>query len=100
HLATSSSDAGWAAFRTILEAMAARAGRRVVAVPAQYTSQDCSSCGEWVPKSLSVRTHVCTSCGLLLDRAENAASNIQWARRAFQGLAGMPVGTNRASVGL
>lgn len=33
--AKSSSDAGWAAFRTILEGTAAGAGRRVVAVPAQ-----------------------------------------------------------------
>jgi putative transposase len=100
HLAKSISDAGWAAFRTILEAKAACAGRRVVAVPAQYTSQDCSGCGERVPKSLSVRTHVCTSCGLLLDRDENAARNIQWAGQALRGLAGMPAGTNRESVGL
>jgi putative transposase len=59
------------------------AGRRVVAVPAQYTSQDCNGCGERVPKSLSVRTYVCTSCGLVLDRGENAARNIQGAGQAF-----------------
>jgi len=100
HLAKSSSDAGWAAFRTILEATAACAGRRVVAVPAQYTSQDCSGGGERVPKSLSVRTHLCTSCGLLLDRDEHAARNLQWAGQALRGLAGMPAGTNRESVGL
>jgi putative transposase len=87
HLATSISDAGWAAFRSILEAKAACAGRRVVAVPAQYTSQDCSGCGERVPKSLSVRTHVCTSCGLVLGRDENAARNIQWAGQALRGVA-------------
>ncbi len=40
HLAKSISDAGWAQFRAILEAKAACAGRRVVAAPAQYTSQD------------------------------------------------------------
>jgi putative transposase len=88
HLAKSISDAGWAQFRTILEAKAAYAGRRVIAVPAQYTSQDCSGCGERVPKSLSVRTHVCPSCGLVLDRDENAARNIQWAGQALRGLAG------------
>jgi putative transposase len=88
HLAKSISDAGWAAFRTILAAKAACAGRRVVAVPAQYTSQDCSGCGERVPKSLSVRTHGCTSCGLVLDSDENAARNIQWAGQALRGLAG------------
>jgi putative transposase len=87
-LAKSIADAGWAQFRTILEAKAACAGRRVVAVPAHYTSQDCSGCGTRIPKSLSVRTHVCTSCGLVLDRDENAARNIQWAGQALRGLAG------------
>jgi putative transposase len=91
HLAKSISDAGWARFRTILEAKAACAGRRVIAVPAQYTSQDCSGCGERVPKSLSVRTHVCSNCGLVLDRDENAARNIQaigqqWAGQALRGV--------------
>jgi putative transposase len=88
HLAKSISDAGWAQFRTILEAKAACAGRRVVAVPPAYTSQDCSGCGTRIPKSLSVRTHVCLSCGLVLDRDENAARNIQWAGQALRGLAG------------
>jgi putative transposase len=77
HLAKSISDASWGQFRTILEAKAVYAGRRVVAVPALYTSQDCSGCGERVLKSLSVRTHACPRCGLvLLDRDENAALNI------------------------
>jgi putative transposase len=88
HLAKSISDAGWAQFRSILEATAAYAGKRVMAVPAQYTSQDCSGCGERVPKSLSVRTHICTHCGLILDRDENAARNIFWAEQALRGLAG------------
>ena len=92
HLAKSISDAGWAQFRTILAAKAAYAGRRVIAVPAQYTSQDCSGCGTRVPKSLSVRTHVCTSCGLVLDRDENAARNIQWAGQALRGLAAVAAG--------
>ncbi len=100
HLAKSISDAGWAQFRTILEAKAACAGRRVVAVPPAFTSQDCSGCGARVPKSLSVRTHVCPNCGLVLDRDENAARNIQWAGQALRGLAAVAAGTNRASIGL
>ncbi|MGZ3663652.1 MAG: RNA-guided endonuclease InsQ/TnpB family protein [Ktedonobacterales bacterium] len=100
HLAKSISDAGWYAFRTILEGKAVYAGRRVVAVPPAYTSQDCSGCGTRIPKSLSVRTHVCTSCGLILDRDENAARNIQWAGQALRGLAGLPAGMNRASPAL
>ncbi len=86
HLAKSIADAGWAAFRTILEGNAAYAGRRVIAVPAQYTSQDCSGCGERIPISLSVRTHICSHCGLVLDRDENAAQNILRAGQARQAL--------------
>jgi putative transposase len=88
HQAKSIQDAGWAQFRVILDAKAECAGRRVFAVPAQYTSQDCSGCGERVPKSLSVRTHVCPSCGLVMDRDHNAALNIQRAGQALRGLAG------------
>jgi putative transposase len=88
HLAKSISDAGWAQFRAILDAKAACAGHRVVAVPPAYTSQDCSGCGERVPKSLSIRTHICASCELVLDRDHNAALNIQWAGQALRGLAG------------
>jgi len=79
--------AGWAQFRSILEGKAAYTGRRVVAVPPAYTSQDCSGCGKRVEKSLSVRTHVCTTCGVVLDRDQNAAKNIQW---LGQSLAGSP----------
>ena len=75
-LAKSISDASWAQFRTILSFKAACAGRRVVAIAPAYTSQDCSGCGERVLKTLSVRTHVCPCCGLVLDRDENAAVNI------------------------
>jgi putative transposase len=100
HLAKSISDAGWAAFRTILACKAECASKRVVAVPPAFTSQDCSGCGERVPKSLSVRTHVCTNCGLILDRDENAARNIQWAGQALRGLAGIPTGLNREAPSL
>jgi len=54
-LAKSISDASWAQFRAILEAKAAYAGRRVVAVPPAYSSQDGSGGGWRVQKSLSVR---------------------------------------------
>jgi len=86
-LAKSISDASWAQFRAILEAKAAYAGRRVVAVPPAYTSQDCSGCGWRVQKSLSVRTHMCPNprCGLVLGRDENAAKNIERAGQALRG---------------
>jgi putative transposase len=93
-LAKSISDAGWAQFRAILEAKAAYAGRQVIAVPAHYTSQDCSDCGERMPKSLSMRTHVCTNCGLVLDRDENAALNILRAGQARQGAVAVAAALN------
>ncbi|MDP9309397.1 MAG: transposase [Chloroflexota bacterium] len=43
---------------------------------ARYTSQRCSNCGELTPKSLSVRTHMCQYCSLVMDRDHNAAVNI------------------------
>jgi putative transposase len=85
-LAKSISDVGWAQFRTILEAKAVWAGRQVMAVPPAHTTQDCSSCGERVPKTLSMRTHVCPACGLVMDRDENAAVNILGAGQARQAL--------------
>jgi putative transposase len=100
HLAKSISDAGWAQFRTILEAKAACAGRRVIAVHPAYTSQECSGCGAHVHKSLSVRTHVCTSCGLVLDRDENAARNIQWAGQALRGVVALAAAANREAPSL
>jgi putative transposase len=100
HLAKSIADAGGAAFRTILACKAACAGKRIVLVEPAYISQDCSGCGELVPKSLSVRTHACPNCGLMLDRDENAARHIQWAGQALRGLVGMPAGTNREAPSL
>lgn len=75
-LAKSIHDASWSAFLGILEEKAERAGHQVIRVPARFTSQKCSQCGEYVQKSLSVRTHICPSCGLVEDRDVNAAKNI------------------------
>jgi putative transposase len=76
HLAKSIHDASWSAFLDILTDKAARAGHEVVRVPARFTTQNCRRCGAYVHKSLSVRTHVCPSCGLIEDRDVNAARNI------------------------
>ena len=93
-------DAGWASFLNILACKAAWAGKRVEAVNPAYTSQDCSGCGARIQKSLSVRTHSGTACGLIVDRDEHAARNILWRGQRLRGLAGMPAGTNREPVGL
>lgn len=75
NLAKSISDVGWYRFRVWLEYFAYKFGKATVAVPPQYTTQECSNCGRTVKKSLSTRTHTC-KCGCQLDRDENAAINI------------------------
>jgi putative transposase len=75
NLAKSISDASWSLFRTWLEYYGRLFDREVIAVNPAYTSQDCSSCGNRVKKSLSTRTHSC-SCGTVLCRDHNAAINI------------------------
>jgi putative transposase len=74
-LAKSINDASWYQFRVGLEYFAKVFEKITVAVNPCYTSQECSSCGEIVNKTLSTRTHVC-KCGCVMDRDENAARNI------------------------
>lgn len=74
-LAKSINDAGWYQFRKWLEYFGKKFGRVTVAVNPAYTTQNCSSCGTTVKKSLSTRTHIC-KCGCILDRDHNAAINI------------------------
>ncbi|WP_019501391.1 RNA-guided endonuclease InsQ/TnpB family protein [Pseudanabaena sp. PCC 6802] len=76
NLAKSISDAGWSTFRSWLEYFGHKYGKVTVAVPPHNTSQNCSSCGKKVKKSLSTRTHVCPHCGYVEDRDVNAAVNI------------------------
>jgi putative transposase len=74
-LAKSINDAGWYQFRKWLEYFGVKFGKITIAVNPAYTSQECSSCGTHIKKSLSMRTHVC-QCGFVLDRDWNAAINI------------------------
>src|SRR6266699_3839694 len=75
-LAKSISDAAWGRFLQWVNYYGALHAIPVIAVPPQFTSQNCSGCGSVVRKSLSERTHCCVSCGLVMDRDENAARNI------------------------
>jgi putative transposase len=75
-LAKSISDASWSMFRDWIEYFGRVFGKVTVAVPPQYTSQNCSICGTLVKKALSERTHQCSHCGTVLDRDHNAALNI------------------------
>lgn len=75
-LAKSISDAAWTQFREWVEYFGKVFGVATVAIPPQYTSQNCSNCGSLVKKSLSTRTHNCSHCGHIQDRDHNAARNI------------------------
>lgn len=74
-LAKSINDASWYQFRVWVEYFGKLFGKITIAVPPAYTSQECSSCGLIVKKSLSQRTHSC-QCGCVMDRDHNAARNI------------------------
>jgi len=74
-LAKSINDASWYQFRVWLEYFGKVFQRVTIAVNPQYTSQECSDCGQVVKKTLSTRTHSC-KCGCVLGRDENAARNI------------------------
>jgi len=69
--------AGWSSFLLILTNKAENAGLLVIAVNQKNTSQDCSNCGEKVPKKLHERWHDCPRCRCSLDRDHNAAINIK-----------------------
>lgn len=79
-LAKSISDASWSVFVSMTAYKAEKAGKPFALVPPRDTSSRCSGCDALVPKTLKVRTHVCPECGLVLDRDQNAAINIE--RRA------------------
>src|SRR5207245_3570551 len=76
HLAKSIHDAAWGTFISWVKAYRLMHGIPVIAVAPQFTSQECSACGAMVKKSMSVRTHICTRCGVVLDRDHNAQRHI------------------------
>ncbi|HEY9600484.1 MAG TPA: zinc ribbon domain-containing protein [Allocoleopsis sp.] len=59
HYLNSRKHTGWRRFLSILTDKAENAGLLVVPVSAHNTSQDCSNCGEKVPKKLHIRWHDC-----------------------------------------
>jgi putative transposase len=69
-------DVAWGQFVQFTTYKAEKAGRSLLRVNPRGTTQECSGCGEVVPKDLSVRVHDCPYCGLKIDRDLNAARNI------------------------
>ena len=71
-------DAGYGAFVEILTRQAAKRGSAVVAASPWFaSSKTCSGCGAAKTKlPLSEREYHCTTCGLVIDRDVNAATNL------------------------
>lgn len=85
-------DAGWSAFRTMLQYKCDDAGRWFKEVNEAYSTQDCHVCGSRTgPKGrdeLQVRRWTCPVCQTEHDRDVNAARNIkkrglQWLEKEF-----------------
>ncbi|MFC7230871.1 RNA-guided endonuclease InsQ/TnpB family protein [Saliphagus sp. GCM10025308] len=69
-------DVAWAQFRRVLTHAANKHGSHVVAVDARGTTIQCSGCDTSVWKPIWVREHSCPTCGLEVDRDQNASWNI------------------------
>jgi len=69
-------DAAWSQFFDYISYKAENAGRTFVKVNPKGTTQECSNCGEIVPKDLSVRIHHCHQCGFKVSRDYNSSLNI------------------------
>jgi putative transposase len=74
-VAKSIADVGWGQFLTKLSDKAAEAGREIVRVNPNGTSQRCI-CGAHVPKTLRDRWHTCLTCQLSISRDHAAALEI------------------------
>lgn len=71
-------DAGWARFLRVLTWQATKAGKQVIVLPREGSTQQCSGCGAKAkPRlDLSDRVFSCLQCGLVLTRDRNAAYNL------------------------
>jgi putative transposase len=70
-------DAGWGQLVNLLTYKAEGAGRKLVRVPARYTSQTCAACGVTDRASRPDRDHFsCTACGRTTHPDANAAQVI------------------------
>jgi putative transposase len=77
HLAKAIHDVAWRQFITITAYKAEEAGKQVLVVNPNGTSQICSRCKGRVEKDLSVRWHECPGCGLSIHRDHNSALEIK-----------------------
>lgn len=69
-------DASWSMFFNCLEYKAEKAGREIIKVNPNGTSQRCHNCGTIVKKDLSERQHRCPVCKVNIHRDLNSALEI------------------------
>ncbi len=79
HLAKATNDNGFGQFRTYLSYKLAEQGKKLITIDKWYPSSKlCRNCGAINTElSLSDRSWVCPSCGIVIDRDHNAAINIR-----------------------
>ena len=77
-------DASLGMLRRRIEDKASSAGREIILVNPNKTSQMCSVCEDIVDKNLSVRQHICPQCGYTADRDVNAAKNVLYRSHLVQ----------------
>jgi putative transposase len=70
-------DQGWGMFRAMLGWKLAERGGRLVEVPAQNTSRECSACGVMDAASRHRQWFRCVGCGYEAHADTNAAKNIK-----------------------
>jgi putative transposase len=70
-------DAGWSEFLAIVACKAQSAGKMTIAVHPNGTTQNSSSWGTCIPKTMANRWHSCHACGWELDGDVNAAINVK-----------------------
>lgn len=77
NLAKHIQDVSWGKLMRFTLSKAERAGKSVVLVNPNGTSQRCSCCGRVVPKILKDRVHICPRCGLNICRDLNSSIEIR-----------------------
>jgi putative transposase len=95
HLAKAIIDASWDKLGEMISYKMEILGTHFLKVSPMFTSQKCSNCGVIVPKSLSVRTHICPDCGYVTDRDYNASKNILGLGMRLWGEAGLLASMNQ-----
>jgi putative transposase len=87
-------DQGWFEFRRQLEYKLTRRGGKLLLIPAQYTSQQCSNCGHVAKENRKIQANCkCCNCSFEANADHNAAINILAAGHAVRACG--EIGTSR-----